>query len=273
MARRGRVFPARTRRYAAAEPARVRLPDPVPDDVEQSLRRVLPEAVQAEIGLDTGVWVEELSRPAGPIQEELAADVDAFEERRLQAVADRKGFLVDRYEKTINTLTKRNLIGFLANRNVLPKYGFPTDTVELRTQYADSRVGGKLDLSRDLSSAIYEFAPGAELVAGALLWTSGGVYRLPDRELISKYYAVCRACGGYRESDEPLDPICPSCDVQQTGTPRTLLRARVRLRRAERDPSGPGCRRPAEAGTARPTFCRWPARLRRRPGSWPTAAR
>ena len=57
-------------------------------------------------------------------------------------------------------------------------------------------------------------------MAGGLLWTSGGVYRLPDRELISKYYAVCPACGGYRESDEPLDPICPSCDVQQTGAPR-----------------------------------------------------
>jgi hypothetical protein len=194
--------------------------EPVPVAVEHSLRRVLPEEVQTEIGLDTGGWVRELASLLDRIQDELVADVDAFEERRLQAVADRKGFLVDRYEKTINTLTKRNLINFLANRNVLPKYGFPTDTVELRTQYADSRVGGKLDLSRDLSSAIYEFAPGAELVAGGLLWTSGGVYRLPDRELVSKYYAVCRSCGGYRESDEPLDPICPSCDVQQTGTPR-----------------------------------------------------
>ena len=193
---------------------------PVPGGVRQSLRRVLPEAVQAEIGLDTGDWVRELADLLDRIQAELAADVDAFEERRLQAIADRKGYLVDRYEKTINTLTKRNLINFLANRNVLPKYGFPTDTVELRTQYADSRVGGKLDLSRDLSSAIYEFAPGAELVAGGLLWTSGGVYRLPDRELISKYYAVCRACGGYQESDEPLDPLCPSCDAQHTGTPR-----------------------------------------------------
>ena len=160
--------------------------DPVPGGVRQSLRRVLPEAVQAEIGLDTGDWVRELSDLLDRIQAELAADVEAFEERRLQAIADRKGYLVHLYEKTINTLTKRNLINFLANRNVLPKYGFPTDTVELRTQYADSRVGGKLDLSRDLSSAIYEFAPGAELVAGGLLWTSGGVYRLPDRELISE---------------------------------------------------------------------------------------
>ena len=55
------------------------------------------------------------------IRIELTADVAAFEERRLQAVNDRKGFLVDRYEKTINTLTKRNLLNFLANRNVLPK--------------------------------------------------------------------------------------------------------------------------------------------------------
>jgi ATP-dependent helicase YprA (DUF1998 family) len=194
--------------------------DPVPDDVRRSLSRVLPESVQTEIGLDTGAWVEELADLLEQIQLELTTDVDAFEERRMQAVNDRKGFLVDRYEKTINTLTKRNLLNFLANRNVLPKYGFPTDTVELRTQYADTQIGGKLDLSRDLSSAIYEFAPGAELVAGGLQWTSGGVYRLPDRELIGKYYAVCPTCGGYRESDEALDPICPSCDVQQTGTPR-----------------------------------------------------
>jgi hypothetical protein len=193
---------------------------PVPDDVQRSLSRVLPESVQAELGLATGAWVQELADLLEQIQIELTADVAAFEERRLQAINERKGFLVDRYEKTINTLTKRNLLNFLANRNVLPKYGFPTDTVELRTQYADSRVGSRLDLSRDLSSAIYEFAPGAELVAGGLLWTSGGVYRLPDRELIGKYYAVCQACGGYRESDELLDPICPSCDVQQTGTPR-----------------------------------------------------
>ena len=114
---------------------------PVPDDIRRSLSRVLPESVQAEIGLETGAWVRELADLLEQIQIELAADVDAFEERRMQAVNDRKGFLVDRYEKTINTLTKRNLLNFLANRNVLPKYGFPTDTVELRTQYADSRIG------------------------------------------------------------------------------------------------------------------------------------
>ena len=207
------------------------------------------------------------------IQAELAADVDAFEERRVQAIADRKGYLVDRYEKTINTLTKRNLINFLANRNVLPKYGFPTDTVELRTQYADSRVGGKLDLSRDLSSAIYEFAPGAELVAGGLLWTSGGVYRLPDRELIRSTTLSAGHCGGYREGDRAARSDLPVLRCPADGHAPALLRARVRLRR------------PAERQAARHVAA--PAKLERRdlcpvsghrspgrqPGRWPTGGR
>jgi ATP-dependent helicase YprA (DUF1998 family) len=193
---------------------------PVPKEITDALRRILPETVQREIGVDDGAWVGVLADLLEAIRAELAEDVQAFEERRKQAFADRKGYLVERYEKTINTLTKRQLIGHLANRNVLPKYGFPTDTVELRTAYTGDPVGRKLDLSRDLSSAIYEYAPGAELVAGGRLWTSGGVYRLPDRELVGKNYAVCPACYHYREDDQPLEPICPSCSQVQTGAPR-----------------------------------------------------
>ena len=86
---------------------------------------------------------------------------------------EQKWARVQVYERTINTLTRQPLIGLLANRNVLPKYGFPTDTVELRTVYSGDPVGRKLELSRDLSAAIYEYAPGAEVVAGGKLWTSG----------------------------------------------------------------------------------------------------
>lgn len=51
--------------------------------------------------------------------------------------------------------------GFLANHNVLPKYGFPVDSVE-RTNFGYGKdAGSMLDLSRDLSQAIYEYAPDA----------------------------------------------------------------------------------------------------------------
>lgn len=193
---------------------------PVPEEITAALRRILPEEVQCQIGVDNGTWVAELVTLLEEIREELADDVALFEERRKQAYDERKGYLVERYERTINTLKKRPLIGHLANRNVLPKYGFPTDTVELRTIYTGEPAGQKLDLSRDLSSAIYEYAPGAELVAGGYLWRSGGVYRLPDRELIGKHYAICPACFHYREADDQLSLACPACGFQQTGSPR-----------------------------------------------------
>jgi hypothetical protein len=110
-------------------------------------------------------------------------------------------------------LTRRDLLGYLANRNVLPKYGFPVDTVELRTSYPSSPVGGKLDLTRDLSMAIYEYAPGSQVVAGGFLWRSGGVYRLPDRELVGKHYFICEQCQHYWEGEEDIDSTCPSCSV------------------------------------------------------------
>jgi ATP-dependent helicase YprA (DUF1998 family) len=195
---------------------------PVPPAITESLRRVLPEDVQRQIGVETGAWADELCELLEAVRAELAKDVSSFEERRQQAFADRKGNLVKLYEDTINTLSWRPLIGLLANRNVLPKYGFPTDTVELRTVYSGDPAGRKLELSRDLSAAIYEYAPGAEVVAGGRLWTSGGVYRLPDRELIGNYYVICPECSLYRESpDDHLDPVCPSCGTTITGARRS----------------------------------------------------
>ncbi|WP_433365018.1 DEAD/DEAH box helicase [Streptosporangium sp. CA-115845] len=193
---------------------------PVPRDVMESLLRVLPPEVQREIGVNTGAWVDALADLLEEIRAQLALDVEIFEERRVAAFEARQDHLVSRYARTINTLTKRNLLGYLANRNVLPKYGFPVDTVELRTSYSGEAVGAKLELTRDLSAAIYEYAPGSEVVAGGLLWRSGGVYRLPDRELVGKHYLVCEHCQHYREGDEQLDPICPSCSTVARNAPR-----------------------------------------------------
>ena len=195
---------------------------PVPERITESLRRVLPFDVQKQIGVDTSAWAEELWYLLEGVREELAKDVAIFEERKQQAIAEQKWARVQVYERTINTLTRQQLIGLLANRNVLPKYGFPTDTVELRTMYSGDPVGRKLELSRDLSAAIYEYAPGAEVVAGGKLWTSGGVYRLPERELLGNYYAVCSECSLYRESpDDNLDPVCPACGTTQKGARRS----------------------------------------------------
>ncbi len=197
--------------------------DPVPLDVLASLHRVLPPPVQTELDLDGGAWVGYLTDLLDRIAAEVAADVDQLKERVDEAVAARKFRLAERYERVVNTIISRELLGFLASRNVLPKYGFPVDSVELRTQYTDEEhgLGAKLELSRDLSQAIYEYAPGSQVVAGGGLWTSAGVYRLPGKELQSATYLVCARCGQYRESAGDLDPQCPTCGDVPVSPART----------------------------------------------------
>ncbi|MEV4296066.1 DEAD/DEAH box helicase [Microbispora rosea] len=193
---------------------------PVPAEITATLRQVLPPEVQSDIGVDSESWVIRLCDHLEKVRQELDQDITTFEQKIQEAVADKKFGVAERYQRTINTLTRRNLIGFLANRNVLPKYGFPVDTVELRTIHCDSPVGSKLELARDLSSAIYEYAPGSEVVAGGILWKSAGVYRLPGRELITRRYHVCRYCQYFRHVDDDLDLVCPACEMPADSLPR-----------------------------------------------------
>jgi hypothetical protein len=193
---------------------------PVPAEVAMALRAVLPEPSWLQIGLTDGSWVEHMCELLEQVRAELAHDVALFEERRTEAFESRRSDLAARFERSIATITRRPLIGYLANRNVLPKYGFPVDTVELRTAHCDSQVGARLELSRDLSVAIHEYAPGAELIAGGVLWRSGGIYRLPGRELITRSYTVCRGCGHYREGGADLEPACSACGRPADGPVR-----------------------------------------------------
>jgi hypothetical protein len=214
--------------------------------VATSIRRVLPPSVQEEINVESSAWVDELDRLLRIAGQILEQGVTAYGGRRDQAVAARKYWLADMYQKVIRNLTQRELLGVLANRNVLPKYGFPVDTVELRIPQDGGGVSGQLELTRDLSAAVHEYAPGAEIVAGGHLWASAGVYRLPDRELVSRCYTVCGTCGRYREATEPRRSHLHRlrADVHRSTAP--LRRAGPRLRRRTRtsaptraDPAAP----------------------------------
>ncbi|MEV1111262.1 DEAD/DEAH box helicase [Micromonospora sp. NPDC049751] len=193
---------------------------PAPAGVTDSLRQVLPTDVQDSIGIETGAWVEHLLDLLESVRAELQQDVDTYEQKRQEAFSARQDDKAARYSRVMKTITSRELLGLLANRNVLPKYGFPVDTVELRLAFADAQQAKQLELSRDLSSAIYEYAPGAEVIAGGLTWQSAGVYRLPGRDLERRYYAVCDGCGHYRDSIDRLDQECPACGAAPVGAPR-----------------------------------------------------
>ena len=199
--------------------------DPVPGDIVESLRRVLPEGIQTEIGVEGGEWVSRLAELLEKVTAEMASDVQEFDEMIATAASNKRFAQAAQLSKTLATIKERQLLGFLANRNVLPKYGFPVDTVELRTIHCDDPIGRKLEMARDLSQAIYDYAPGNQVVAGGRLWTSRGIYRLPGKDLDIHEYRICKDCGRFESARQlPDEACCTACKGEfRRGSHRLLV--------------------------------------------------
>jgi superfamily II DNA or RNA helicase len=121
--------------------------------------------------------------------------------------------------KAKNMIESENLLDFLSRKNIIPKYGFPVDLVELR----DSNIYAveKLNLSRDLLLGISEYAPGSQIVADGHIITSNYIKKVPSKSWPSYWYCHCKKCGsvtvnfdaGYTKDEAKEFLIkCSSCE-------------------------------------------------------------
>ncbi len=94
---------------------------PVPVDIRESLTRVLPVAIHADFGLHDGSWVTILTKLLADVQSELAGDLGTLDQLVAEAATSKNFGLAGAYTRVGKTLRSRDLLGFLANRNVLPK--------------------------------------------------------------------------------------------------------------------------------------------------------
>jgi hypothetical protein len=184
----------------------------VPDEVVAAIRRVVPADLHHLIGLEDGSWINHLAELMKLLADQHRLDVELY--RNLEKEAGEAGQYrrAEMYKRVINTFQRRYLLGELSSHNVLPKYGFPVDTVQMRTGHIGTAEAARLELDRDLKLAIADYAPGSQTVAGGYVWESAGVYRFPDREFEPHWYAAC-SCGWYEESKEPFSvEECGACD-------------------------------------------------------------
>ena len=179
------------------------------------LRRVVPAELHEELGIDSWSWAEELAvddpltSALARAESETLSDIELYTQLVEDAADRHDGHALNRFKAVLNTIRSADLLGLLAGRNVLPKYGFPVDVVPLRTAHVAIREAKAVSLDRDLRIAISEYAPGAGVVAAKRLWVSGGLHLLPNRALPERAYAVCRECNRlYLGSDLAT---CPQC--------------------------------------------------------------
>ena len=130
------------------------------------------------------------------------------------------GKLKEQYIAKLKNLKHKNsLIQYLAKYNVIPKYGFPIDNVQLLI-YDPKRedFDDKYDLTRNLSVAISEYAPESEVIVDGKKFTSRYIYTPYSGAPQEKnYYIICKKCESYNvyETDiaNPLEKCC-YCNTQ-----------------------------------------------------------
>ena len=197
-----------------------------PEGVSRQLARVVPQdlPVAEELGIGEWKWVTKLvgsidwdgGEDGGRLP--LAHSLKHADFERIQEGIDQNMGVDDRLAsnllKSRDALKKEKTISVLAENGILPKYGFPTDLVELHLPAVQQSVEeNRLSLSRGMRQAIREYAPGSEIVAGKTLWKSVGVKKPKGQELRVRRYGKCPDCGTFvwpieNYSDKGECPVC-----------------------------------------------------------------
>ncbi len=143
------------------------------------------------------------------------------EEREFQNSAGEKSPALRAIRIHKTRLSEEYLLRELATRGFLPAYGFPTNIApfdnmtlgRLRTEQRHSREDNRYRrrelASRDLTTALREYAPGSKVVMDGLVYTSAGVtlnWHIPADQHESKeiqnirFAWRCRKCGSSRST-------------------------------------------------------------------------
>ncbi|NLE23807.1 MAG: DUF1998 domain-containing protein [Clostridiaceae bacterium] len=171
-----------------------------PADLKEFCMRFLPAILSSKFGVSDFKWIPGLinddenapgvlSKALAEYEYEVSVLKDAIE-RAYEAESNRIGYLMSRKR----VYEKEEILGFLSRKNVLPKYGFPVDTVEMTIVDRTGQTKLGLQLQRDLQMAISEYAPGSQIVANGNLITSRYIRKIPNMSWKMSDYIICENC-------------------------------------------------------------------------------
>lgn len=155
-----------------------------PEDLKQFLLRFLPISLSEQFDITHFGWLaslfstdEEQFGVMTKAVQEYQYEIDVLEKARQEAfLANRSS---DRLTERIRVFRNEDILSFFSRKNILPKYGFPVDTVELSGSGRGASYKMGLQLQRDLAMAISEYAPGSQIVANGMLLTSRYIRKIP----------------------------------------------------------------------------------------------
>lgn len=195
-----------------------------PQRLLDMLKKSIPslDNLHKRLGIDDFSWIEDFSGEEGvftQLIQEYENNIQNFEKLIRQFKRENDLTKAAMCERKLQHYKKNKLIDFLARGNILPRYGFPVNTVELQQNTTANNVS-KLRLSRDLQIAIAEYAPSSEVVADGRLYTSRYIKKSAigkdKQDWYTGYIGVCRNknCNTVNYSITPITREgipCSSC--------------------------------------------------------------
>ena len=188
-----------------------------PSDLCEYLQTFLPATLNEQFEINNFGWTDKLVGEEGVLTRakvNYEYETGILQEAMKKIVEGGSGSY-DHLNRRLNNYRREGAIPFLSKNNVLPKYGFPVDTVELSVY--DNKGSGRLnlDLSRDLSMAISEYAPESQVIADGNLITSQYIKRPPSMgwKLYDYCYCACKTLNIEPHVDQQDMPPFTSCKV------------------------------------------------------------
>ena len=166
-----------------------------PDNLKDYLINFLPEELILKLKIKNYGWLDKLIGKEGTLTKavyEYKYEVKLLGDSVNEAL--NTGKKVDFLQERINRYKKENILTFLSRKNILPKYGFPIDTVELKVIDKSNNDKLGIELQRDLSIAISEYAPSCQIVANGNLITSRYIRKIPTLSWKIYDYIRCDKC-------------------------------------------------------------------------------
>lgn len=162
-------------------------------------------------------WIDKVLNEDGELQrfyDEKVAMIEELQKAETQAIDEKNYKKAQYFSDEISKIKKDSVIARLSSDCVIPKYGFPVDTVELKV-YEDGKEQHKYNLSRDLSIAISEYAPDSEIIVDDKKFTSRYLLKPKTKEDFTRYYYYeCPYCERMNVSESITSniEICKYCN-------------------------------------------------------------
>jgi len=167
--------------------------------------KVIPESVYDDY--HNLRWYDDLSEEDSFMEffeDSIRQTVNEFEKAQEAAVKANNFKDADYYKNQIDRLKKQNVISELSRYCVIPKYGFPVDSVELEIyengvtlsdrRNKEGKLNKKYNLSRDLRIAISEYAPDSEVIVDLKKFTSKYITLPKTSEFPRQWFCKCGVC-------------------------------------------------------------------------------